>query len=117
MDTITITNLEVFYRVGVPDEERERPQKLLVTIAMEKDVAQAAETDDIGDTIDYYAVSRQLLNFGEGKTWRLIEKLASDIAELTVREFGAVSATVEVKKFVLPVAEHVSVRVTRPARG
>ncbi len=113
MDIISIKNLEVFYRVGVPDEERERPQKLLITIDMEKDVRRAAETDDIAETIDYYAVSRQLLNFGEGRNWKLIEKLAADIAGMVVKDFGAAAATVEVKKFVLPVAEYVSVKVRR----
>lgn len=113
MDIIKIKDLEVFYRVGVPDEERERPQKLLITITIEVDVSKAAKTDDIGHTIDYYAVSRELLNFGEGKSWKLIEKLAAEIAEKIVNEFGAASASVEVKKFVLPVAEYVSVNVTR----
>lgn len=113
MDLITIKDLEVFYHVGVPDEERERPQKLLVTIEMEHDVTKVAKSDDIADTIDYYAVSRELLNFGEGKTWKTIEKLASDIADLTVSEFRAASATVEVKKFVIQFADYVSVRVSR----
>ena len=113
MDIISIKDLEVFYRVGVSDEERERPQKLLITIDMEKDVSRTTETDDIADTIDYYAVSRQLLNFGEGRNWKLIEKLAGDIAGMIVKEFGAAAATIEVKKFVLPVANYVSVTVRR----
>ena len=92
MDTITIKDLEVFYRVGVTDEERERPQKLLVTIVMEHDVTKAAKTDDIADTIDYYGVARQLLNYGEGKSWKLIEKLADDIADLVVNQFKAATA-------------------------
>jgi hypothetical protein len=29
MDKITISDLEVFYRVGVPEEERAEPQRLL----------------------------------------------------------------------------------------
>ena len=113
MDIISIKDLEVFYRVGVSDEERERPQKLLITIDMEKDVSRTTETDDIADTIDYYAVSRQLLNFGEGRNWKLIENLAGDIAGMIVKEFGAAAATIEVKKFVLPVANYVSVTVRR----
>ena len=31
MSKITIVDLEVFYRVGVTDEERAKPQRLLVT--------------------------------------------------------------------------------------
>ena len=39
---ISIVDLEVFYRVGVPDAERAQPQKLLLTIEMEFDFAKAA---------------------------------------------------------------------------
>ena len=74
MDLITIKDLEVFYHVGVPDEERERPQKLLVTIEMEHDVTKAAKSDDIADTIDYYAVSRKARLGKPSRSWRAISR-------------------------------------------
>jgi FolB domain-containing protein len=109
---ISIVDLEVFYRVGVPDEERAQPQRLLLTIEMEFDWAKAAKTDSIADTIDYFAVSQRLLKFGEGKNWKLIEKLAADIHEMILCEFRPQSISVEVKKFPIPQARHVSVLVT-----
>ena len=108
---ISIVDLEVFYRVGVPDEERATPQRLLLTIEMEDDFSTAARTDSITDTIDYFAVSQRLLKFGEGKRWKLIEKLAADIYEMILCEFGPQSVSVEVKKFPIPQARHVSVLV------
>lgn len=113
MDTIIVEELEVFYRVGVPVEERSRPQRLLLTLEMEFNVTRAAKSDDIADTLDYYAVSRELLNFGEGREWHLIEKTASDIAEMILSSFKAAGVRVEVKKFILPVAKHVAVRIER----
>jgi dihydroneopterin aldolase len=112
-DTITLADVEVHYRVGVPDAERAQPQRLLLTIEMQHDFARAAASDDLRETIDYYAVSRRLLKFGEGRSWKLIEKLASDIAALVLADFGAASVSVEVKKFIIPEARHVSVRLTR----
>jgi dihydroneopterin aldolase len=114
MDVIAIRGLEVFYHVGVPDAERVRAQRLLLDVEMETDVSGAAAGDDLTRTIDYYAVSRRLLRLGEGRSWKLIERLAVEIAELVVAEFGAVRVTVEVRKFILPETRHVSVRVTRP---
>ena len=70
----------MFYRVGVPDAERAQPQRLLLTVEMESDFSAAAKSDSIADTIDYYAVTQKLLKFGEGREWKLIEKLAADIA-------------------------------------
>ena len=113
MDKIIISELKVFYRVGVPEEERALPQRLLLTIEMAHDFSQAAATDHLTKTIDYYAVSQRLLHFGEGRNWKLIEKLAADIAELLLKEFGPQTVSVEVKKFVIPEARYVAVRLTR----
>ena len=113
MSQISIVDLEVFYRVGVPDAERAQPQRLLLTVEMESDFSTAAKTDSIADTIDYFAVTQRLLKFGEGKSWKLIEKLAADIADAILSEFKPQSVTVEVKKFVIPQARHVSVSFTK----
>ena len=113
MDTITISELEVFYRVGVPDAERAQPQRLLLTVELAHDFVAAAATDDLTKTIDYYAVSQRLLRYGEGRSWKLIEKLAADIAEMLLTEFQPASVSVEVKKFIIPEARHVAVRLTR----
>jgi dihydroneopterin aldolase len=115
MDTITIADLEVHYHVGVPDEEREREQRLLLTVQLTHDFSVAARDDDIGRTIDYYAVTQRLLRFGVRRKWRLIETLAQDIAEALLAEFRPISVTVEVKKLIIPQTRHVSVTVTRPA--
>lgn len=113
MDTITINDLEVFYCVGVPDAERAQPQRLLLTIEIKHDFRAASVEDDLGSTIDYFAVSQRLLTFGDGVHWKLIETVAVDVAQMILDDFGPRSVTVEVKKFIIPHARHVSVRATR----
>ncbi|MBM3839397.1 MAG: dihydroneopterin aldolase [Verrucomicrobia bacterium] len=113
MDTIIIQDLAVLYRVGAPDAERATPQKLLITVELGCDFSRAAAADDLKHTIDYHAVCNRLLGLGEGRKWKLIETLAVEIAELMLAEFGARTASVEVKKFILPDPRHVAVRVTR----
>ncbi len=113
MPAIAIVDLEVFYRVGVPDAERAQPQRLLLTLGLEADIAAAAKSDAIADTIDYFAVTQRLLKFGDGREWRLIEKLAADVADLVLAEFRPQMVTVEVKKFVIRQARYVSVTVTK----
>jgi dihydroneopterin aldolase len=58
-------------------------------------------------------VSQRLLKFGEGQSWKLIEKLAADIADLVLSEFKPQSVKVEVRKFAIPKARHVAVSLTR----
>jgi len=110
---ISIVDLEVFYRVGVPDAERAQPQRLLLTVELETDFSAAAISDSIDDTINYFAVSQRLLKFGEGREWKLIEKLASDIAGTILAEFKPASISVEVKKFIIPQARWVSVSLSQ----
>jgi FolB domain-containing protein len=114
VDQIIIQELEVFYRVGVPEQERAKPQRLLLTIELERDFTPAAKADDLAQTIDYYLLSRRLLGLGEGRSWKLIETLAVDLAEMILREFKPERVAVEVKKFVLTEARWVSVRARRP---
>jgi 7,8-dihydroneopterin aldolase/epimerase/oxygenase len=110
---ISIVDLEVFYRVGVPEAERVKPQRLLLTVEMDFDFSAATGSDDIHDTIDYFAVAQRLLKFGEGRSWKLIEKLAADIADTVLSGFKPQNVTVEVKKFPIPEARHVSVSLTK----
>ena len=115
MDTITIQDLEVRYHIGVPDEERVQSQRLLLTIVMEHDIRRAAAGDDLEHTINYYSVSQRLLKLGEGRSWKLLETLAEEIAGIVLREFGATAVGVEVKKFIIPETRHVAVSIRRPA--
>src|SRR5882757_3777204 len=99
MSRISIVDLEVFLHVGVSDEERAKPQRLLLTVDMEFDFSAAVLSDRITKTIDYFAVAQRLLKYGEGRSWKLIERLAADIADLLLEEFRAASVSVEIKKF------------------
>ena len=113
MSKITIVDLEVNFHVGVPDEERAQPQRLLITVDMTYDFSSAAVTDRVTKTIDYFEVAQKVIKFGEGRSWKLIEKVATDIADLVLNDFHPEAVTVVVKKFPLPQASHVSVSVTQ----
>jgi FolB domain-containing protein len=117
MDCIIIKDLEVWFKVGVAKAERAKPQRLLLTIEMRQDFAQAAAADDLSRTIDYYAVTQRLQKLGQGKTWKLIETLASEIARVILQEFHPQSVVVEVKKFIMPETQWVAVRTERVCPG
>jgi len=122
MSKISIVDLEVFYCVGVTDEERATPQRLLLTVELGFDFSSAALSDRVERTIDYFAVSQMLLKYGEGRNWKLLERLVSNLCDVILAEFKAESVIVTVKKFVIPQARHVSVqlkkiRTARPKFG
>jgi len=113
MARIAIVDLEVHYCVGVSDEERSKPQRLLLTVEMNVDIGAAAMTDRVEKTVNYQRVVDDLLRFGEGRNWKLLEKLVSNIADRIITEHEPDSVLVEVKKFVIPQAKYVSVSITR----
>jgi 7,8-dihydroneopterin aldolase/epimerase/oxygenase len=113
MSRITIVDLEVFYRVGVTDEERSAPQRLLVTVDMSYDISSAAVSDRIEKTINYQELATDLMKFGEERTWKLLEKLVSNVADMVMAKYQPQAVMVEIKKFPLPKARYVSVSLTR----
>lgn len=113
MPNITIVDLELHLRIGITESERAKPQRILMTVDMECDFTSAAVTDRITKTIDYFQVSQHLLKLGEGRSWNLIEKLASDAADLVLTKFQPEAVTIVVKKFPIPQAAFVSATLTK----
>jgi dihydroneopterin aldolase len=86
---------------------------------MSLDFSSASVSDRIEKTINYQIVAEGLLKFGEGRSWKLLEKMAANIADWILDEFKPQGVMVEVKKFSVPQAKFISVSLgkTRPVRG
>ena len=111
-DSIRINGLEVQALIGVPDEERAEPQKLVIDVVMESDFRGIA--DDIARTTDYAAVAVWLKEECARREWRLLETLGEDLAAGLLSRFPRVGAvTLQIRKFVLPQTRDVSVTLSR----
>jgi len=113
MARISIVDLETHYCVGLTDEERAKPQRLLLSIDMNLDFTTAAVSDRVEKTINYQSVVDDLLKFGDGRNWKLLEKLVSNIADTILSRYRPDSVTVEAKKFVIPQARYVAVSINK----
>jgi dihydroneopterin aldolase len=113
MSKIAIVDLEVFYSVGVTDEERAKPQRLLLTVDMNLDFSSASISDRVEKTINYQSLAEDLLKFGDGRSWKLLEKVVANAADMILARYKPQSVLVEAKKFVIPQARYVSVSTTR----
>ena len=113
-DLIRIVDLEVFSRIGVPEEERREPQRLLVSLEMSVDsVAAAAKSDDLALTVNYYRVAQRVKALATEGERKLIETLAEELAAELLGSFAMKKIVVEIKKFVLPDARYVAVKIER----
>jgi len=112
-DVLEISDLEFTTRIGVPDGERRKEQKLLITIKLFLDTRAAGANDDLNETIDYEAVANAVLELQSGER-KIIETLANDIAKLILKQYKPASVEVTINKFVLPNTKDVSLTITRP---
>jgi dihydroneopterin aldolase len=112
-DTLMIRGLELWTKLGVPDAERERPQRVLATIELATACEAAAQTDDPSKVLDYAQIAATVQKLATTRPRKLIETLAEDIAQNILREFHPSQVTVELQKFPFTDAQSVSVRITR----
>lgn len=102
---------------GVLPHEREHGQPFVVDVALEVDLAAAAGSDDLMDTIDYAGLSERLVDVVHGEPVNLIETLAERLAAVCLSDARVQAVTVEVHKPEAPVAvpiEDISVSIRRP---
>ena len=113
-DLIRVIDLEVFAHIGVPDAERREAQRLLISLEMGIDsFPHAAGTDNLARTVDYYEVAQRVKSFTAERPRKLLETLAEELASDLLKTFPIKKITLEIKKFVLPDARYVSVKIER----
>ena len=88
MDIVFIRELKVDTVVGIYDWERRIRQNVVLDLDMAADVARAAKSDRIEDTLDYKAVAKRVAQYVSGAEFQLVETLAEKVAELVMKEFG-----------------------------
>jgi 7,8-dihydroneopterin aldolase/epimerase/oxygenase len=114
-DKIHIEQLDVFTRVGVPEEERAKPQRLAVSISFWPYQQTRDLADNIEGTVNYSAVAEETKNFLHDQSIKLIETLAEVLASHLLKSFPIQKITIELRKFALEDAKYVSITVTRTA--
>ena len=114
-DRIHIEQLELSTRIGVPEKERSTPQRLTVSISFWPYRDQRDVSDQIDNTVNYSIVAEEAKNFVREQSTKLIETLADRLATHLLKTFRIQTVTVELRKFPLDDAKHVSVTATRTA--
>ena len=87
MDIIFIRDLRIDTVIGIYEWERAIKQTLSFDLEMATDIARAAASDHIDDTLNYKAVAKRVIAFVEASEFQLVETLAERVAELVRTEF------------------------------
>ena len=98
MDKIFLRELKVDTIIGIWDWERKIRQTIVIDLEMSADIAKAAATDDINDTLDYKGVAKRVQQFVADSSFQLVETLAERIAGVVRDEFDVDWVRVQVHK-------------------
>ena len=115
-ERIHIHQLELAARVGVPEKERAAPQRLTANITFWPQRPAEELHDHIVKTVNYSEVCAETKKFIATRSDKLIETLAAGLAAHLLQVFSIQKIEIELRKFVLPDVDYVSVTVTRTRR-
>ena len=99
MDQLKLNGIEVECIIGDLPEERENEQRLLVDVALDIELADAAESDRLEDTVDYALLVGNIREALEEAQCRLLERAAGVVADVCLSDPRVERVTVGVRKF------------------
>jgi dihydroneopterin aldolase len=120
-DTIFVTGLLIHAHHGVMPHEEQVGQQFIIDLELAIDLAPAAASDKLVDTVSYASIVEAAARAFTAKNYRLVEAAAGAIADEVLSSFARVaSVRVTVHKPHAPIAaifSDVGVTILRQRRG
>lgn len=91
-DIIFIQGLKTLATIGVYDWEKQFQQPLIFDLELGTDLRQAAQSDDLDDTVDYKRISDDILAWVGASDHDLIETLAESVCQQIFAQHSAVQS-------------------------
>lgn len=98
MDKIFLDGLKIDTIIGIWDWERKIRQTVIIDLEMSADIARAAASDSVEDTLNYKSVAKRVQQFVGDSSFQLVETLAERIAGIIRDEFDVAWVKVRVHK-------------------
>jgi dihydroneopterin aldolase len=87
MDIVYLRDLRIDTVIGIYGWERRTRQTIIFDLEMSADIARAAASDDIADTLNYKSVAKRLTRFVSESDFQLVETLAERCAQIILDEY------------------------------
>lgn len=78
---IYLKDLIIEAKHGVHEHEKQNAQRFKVSVELSFDISKASATDDLGDTLDWSGLRKNIINTVEGNSFNLIESLSRQVAD------------------------------------
>jgi 7,8-dihydroneopterin aldolase/epimerase/oxygenase len=116
-DSIVIEQLELSARLGITAQERAHPQRLTTSVTLWPSGGFSALDDHIENALDYARVCQVIKGVAAERPRNLMETLAEEISIALIDDFNCASVDIELRKYVIPDAAYVAVRISRSRGG
>lgn len=96
--TVRVRNLQFQGSHGATADERRSTRRFQVDVDIRCELGRAVESDRLQDTVNYYDVCALLVEIGESKAHRLLERLAGAMVKAIQQRWPSSTVEIEVRK-------------------
>ena len=95
---LRIENIRLRTIVGIYDWEKKNNQDVIINVELEFDGSAAIKSDNIGDSVNYKTINKEIITHVENGDFDLIERIAGDVLAIIMKDKKVQKATVKVDK-------------------
>ena len=95
---IEIEDLKVDTIIGVFDEERLKPQTILISIKCQLDLDHNQDLDNIENVTSYSDIKKEIVTFVSASQYKTLEKLITELKEQLDNQFPIKIEKLEINK-------------------
>ncbi|MCU7555285.1 dihydroneopterin triphosphate 2'-epimerase [Alteromonas sp. ASW11-19] len=96
--TIRIKNLRLRTYIGINEDEIKNKQDVVVNVKIHYDAAQATDSDNMNDALNYKTVTKAIIKLVEDNRFSLLEKLTAEVLAVAAEHPTVTYAEAEVDK-------------------
>lgn len=105
--------MKLLASLGVSETERSQVQPITISLRLWPQNPFDQLDDSVEKTVNYSTVAAAIRAVVAERADKLIETLAAEVAGMLLSRFALRKVQIELRKFVLPDADHVSVVISR----
>jgi len=98
---IEIKDMSVHCIIGVYDEERLKPQELLITIKCQINLDENQDLDNIDNVTSYADLKSEITDFVSSSKYKTLEKLITELQKIILKKFPIEIQLLEINKIVI----------------
>jgi FolB domain-containing protein len=98
---IEIKDMSVHCIIGVYDEERLKPQELLITLKCQINLDENQDLDNIDNVTSYADLKSEITDFVSSSKYKTLEKLITELQKVILKKFPIEIQLLEINKIVI----------------